>query len=362
MDTRQGFTPSSTANESQLAEIQSALKLVLQLGAVAELRVLEAAINQNYRTTCSGYFNDLDKLASAALRFSGHATGVYITLNPVHPDLLARAANIVIQSPKHTTADRDILHRNWLPIDFDPIRPSGISASDQERAVTLECVRDCWRWLQREGWPLPLTADSANGYHLLFRIDLVNDDASTHLVEAVLRALAGRYGNGQVDIDIKNFNAVRIWKLYGTLACKGSSTAERPHRIAKLLNIPPTITVVPRELLEQLSKDTASVHRSATSSEDRDTRSWNALREWINQHTLKIKYEGPYQDGYKFVLDICPFNPEHNRGEAAIFQFGYKISFKCLHESCKGKTWEDVLQLLDPEVDIAAESNDGRQS
>ena len=114
------------------------------------------------------------------------------------------------------------------------------------------------------------------------------------------------------------------------------------------------ISVVPQELLEQLAKDTASARRSATSSEDRDTRTQNVLRDWINQHTLKIKNEGSYKDSYRFVLEACPFDPEHK--DAAIFLSGYGRSFYCFHDSCKGKTWEDVLLLLDPEADIPPES------
>jgi hypothetical protein len=238
MDKHPEFNASAAADESKLGEIQAALKLIHQPGVVVELRALEVAFNPNHRTTWSGYFNNMEKLARSALRFSGHAAGVYGTLNPVDPDLLARAENLVIQSPKQTTTDRDIIHRNWFPIDFDPIRKSGISATDEERRVALDCMYACRQWLEDQGWPRPLVADSGNGYHLLYRIDLDNNDAATRLIQDALRALASRFSNGQVEIDTKTFNAARIWKLYGTAACKGSSTSDRPHRLAKLMDVP----------------------------------------------------------------------------------------------------------------------------
>jgi hypothetical protein len=55
------------------------------------------------------------------------------------------------------------------------------------------------------------------------------------LVERALKGLAARFNTDRVELDTGNFNASRIWKLYGTLARKGDSTETRPHRWARLL-------------------------------------------------------------------------------------------------------------------------------
>lgn len=41
------------------------------------------------RGTVSGYFDNLEQLARAAYEADGTAPGIYVTLNPVNPDLLA---------------------------------------------------------------------------------------------------------------------------------------------------------------------------------------------------------------------------------------------------------------------------------
>ena len=123
----------------------------------------------------SGYFTDAAELSAAAVRYSGQGQGIYVTLNPVAPALLARAANHVVTWAKHTTSDADILGRVWLPIDFDPVRPSGISSTDAEHTAALERAQACRAWLASLGWPQPVYADSGNGAHLLYRIDLPND-------------------------------------------------------------------------------------------------------------------------------------------------------------------------------------------
>ena len=86
----------------------------------------------------SGYFDDFDLLAEKvdALCADPSITGCYWTLNPCHPDLLARRPN-AIGPARQTTTDAGILGRRWLLVDADPVRPSGISATDAEKAAAL---------------------------------------------------------------------------------------------------------------------------------------------------------------------------------------------------------------------------------
>ena len=89
-----------------------------------ELRALDA-VTPGWRRphTVAGYFDDWAKLAAAAAQLQ--ARGVYITLNPVQPALLARAHNRVkdLTAGDSVTGDADIVARRWLPVDCDPVRP-----------------------------------------------------------------------------------------------------------------------------------------------------------------------------------------------------------------------------------------------
>jgi hypothetical protein len=203
-------------------------------GEVLELRALHVG---KKKYTANGYFDGdhLDAMAGAAFELSEIAEGVYFTLNPVKPELLARACNRVVDYPKATTQDPDITRRRYLPLDFDPKRPTGISSSKAEKALALERCRRCYKYLDGQGWRAPIIADSGNGYHLLYPIGLPNDDDSRKLIERTLKVFDGLFGDESVDLDVKNFNAARIWKLYGTLARKGDHMPERPHRVARML-------------------------------------------------------------------------------------------------------------------------------
>jgi hypothetical protein len=227
------------------AEIRRTVELVCQPGEVYELRALGTL-----KGTVSGYYDNLEALVFAAIacseqvytderghmRAGYHAEAVYLTLNPVKRDLFARSANELTLYAKHTSGDAEIVRRQWLLIDADPKRPSGISSTDAEHALALARASEVQDYLTRSGWPAGILADSGNGAHLLYRVDLPNDDTSRDLLKRVIEALDLKFGDAAVGIDKKTFNAARICKLYGTVARKGSNVPDRPHRLASILD------------------------------------------------------------------------------------------------------------------------------
>ena len=219
----------SKANRADPNEIERGMRMVTVPDQVVELRALNVE-NGRWKNTYSGYYDDLSAFARAAAELSGRASGVYFTLNPCKPALLARAHNRFrcVGRGDPTTADHDIERRCWLPVDFDPVRPSGISATDEEHEAALGLAREVMCALVADGWPQPVFLDSGNGAHLLARVDLPASDDG--LVERVLKGLAQRFDRDDVKIDSGNHNPARIWKVPGTLARKGDSTPERPHR------------------------------------------------------------------------------------------------------------------------------------
>jgi hypothetical protein len=221
------------------ARLAQAYAVLVGPGQVVELRALDVRRGTGRPHIEAGFFDSehLVDMAKAALRITPLAKGVYFTLNPLKADLLARRCNRIDWAGEGELAkDKDVLTRRWLLVDADPVRDALISATEEEKAAarqTVEAVRD---FLRARSWPEPILADSGNGYHLLYRVDLPADDGG--LVERILRVLASRFDTAQVKVDQKVFNASRICKLPGTLARKGDHTPSRPHRRAKLLEVP----------------------------------------------------------------------------------------------------------------------------
>jgi len=226
-------------------EMHRAAELIMEPGSVYELRIPKAGREK----TISGYFDDPLKLAkcAAVLDASGKYAGIYVTLNPCKPALLARCCNRVQPYAELTTSDHDVLKRSWLLIDCDPKRPSGISATEKEhdRAITTACA--VWDDLRGVGFGDPVVADSGNGCHLLYRLDIPNNQHATESIQRVLSGIAARCAPDDIDIDLTVYNAARICKLYGTMARKGDSTPERPHRRSRILEVPERLEILRSE-------------------------------------------------------------------------------------------------------------------
>ena len=194
--------------------IQRGLYIFLAPGQVCELRALGTRMG-----TQSGYFNDFDKMAEAAGKLNGQCNAIYFTPNPVNPGLLARANNRVSEYIKSgdATKDSDKVRRQSLLIDFDSVRPAGISSTHEEHEVAIARSRECKDYSSSLGWPDSVLCDSGNGAYLIYRIDLSNNDDSCNLTEECLKALAYHFDDEAVTVDPTTYNASRIWKMYGTL-------------------------------------------------------------------------------------------------------------------------------------------------
>ena len=233
-------------------EILRHLNLIASPDQVIEVRAVGATSDRDYRQPhiIAGYFDDHEKLATAVANHITRAEGIYVTLNEINPALLARAANRLADRPKSTTGDADVLRRRIFYVDVDPARPAQVSATDAEHVLALARVQQISTYLQELGAPAPLLADSGNGGHALWRVDLPADDGG--LVQDALRALARRFSDALVKVDETVGNPARIGKLYGTWARKGDSTTDRPHRLARILAAPEHLIEMPVAVLQEL--------------------------------------------------------------------------------------------------------------
>jgi hypothetical protein len=215
-------------------EIERAITLLFELNDVVEVRIPKTRAG-----VVVGYFDDLSAMAGAIFHADAryHAGGVYYVLNRINPALLGRAYNRLKEHAEYTTADNNILGRRWLPIDLDPVRPAGISSTEEEHAAAVDRARVITDDMQKE-WGRPIIGDSGNGAHLLYRIDLANDREGLAFVSGALAELDRRYSDHAVKVDVTSANAARIWKAYGTVARKGDSIPDRPHRVSRIIEAP----------------------------------------------------------------------------------------------------------------------------
>jgi Protein of unknown function (DUF3987) len=330
---------------ADLTMIQQTATTLFRPGTVAEIRIL----NTPRHGTVSGYFDALQPFVQAARQWSGKAPAVYATLNPCNPALLARAANRLKDRVQTTTSDGDIVHRCWFPLDFDPVRPADISSTDAEHDAALQRAADSTAWLHSRGWPAPVAADSGNGGHRLYAIDLPNDEASKTLLQRCLEALALYFSDSEVKLDVGVFNAGRIWKVYGTMACKGDNLPERPHRLAQLLDVPTPVEIVNRAQLEALAALVPEPPQTLARSGHQGRGSFD-LDKWIADHGVPVVSRGAWgSGGSRWILNPCPWNSAHTNKSAFIVQLASgAIAAGCHHNGCSGHDWHALRELYEP--------------
>lgn len=334
------------------AEILSTLAALHCPQDVIELRVLP----KGRKATHSGYFDSdhWELLADYASQYSAQGASVYITLNPVNPQLLNRYANRIETNPQATTNDKQVTHRRWLLIDLDPVRPSGTSSTDPQVEAAMTKAIEIQEYLQALEWPSPVLAMSGNGFHLLYAVNLPNDEDTKVLLKATLETLGHRFDDDQIKVDRTVFNAARICKLYGTVANKGDHTAQAPWRPSLMMDTPKRHEVK-REQLRALAAPTlpSEVVNAFTNKVGDTQASGFNLETFFDQHGMQ--YTTDLHDGReRFKLAACPFNPEHVNGEAAVFRGPTgQLGFKCQHDSCYSYQWKDVRNLLDVQESTA---------
>lgn len=343
------MTTAPAKPRADAAEIGRAFDLFVEPGGVVELRALRVAGRDR---TDSGYYSERAAFIRDAVKISGNASGVYVTMNGIAPSLLARRANRFEPWAKPTTADHDVITRRWILIDLDAVRPAGISSSDREHAQALDRSRRAWRRL--EAWGVPESAmiavDSGNGAHILIRVDLPNNDDAHRLVEGVLRAAAFTFDDEAVTVDTSVANAARIVKLPGTETAKGDDVPDRPHRIASILRAPEPqdLETCPREVLKGIA---AIVPVEPPRQPRGSVASDFDLEHWIAEHNLDVGPPKPWKDGMKWIFNVCPWNPEHDDDDAYLVRHGSgAIAHGCQHNGCADKRWQDLRELYEPRL------------
>lgn len=351
------------------AEVGRTLRTLYRPGDVLEVRAPSASNvrcgsrPEGWDALFYGYFDNFETLVTVVSNAFSSADwpALYVGLNPVGRDLLALAQNRIRKQTKKggNTADTDVARRRYLLVDVDPQRRAGISATNDEKAAAQVLAHRIRVHLAGLGWPEPIVADSGNGWHLLYRIDLPGADGG--LVKACLEALSARFDTDETKVDTTVFNAARITKLYGTLVRKGDHTTERPHRISRLVDVPDVITAVPEALLRDLAAQAPAGEQKKSPSTGiiaRDSSPGFDLAEWIERHVPRAGPEEPWQGGSRWIVDPCVFNEDHRGSSAAIVRNSAGvIAYTCKHNGCASRTWHDVRERFEPAAGRRSGSN-----
>lgn len=324
-------------------EIRKTIAILKPEGQLFEVRAIDG------RWNTSGYFTSADtlieELKTARIR---RTANIYITLNDIKQACYSRKQrDCFIEYAAPTTTDTDIDGYDWLMIDLDPKRASGTSSSDEELKKAKQKANDIYAFLRNKGWNEPVIALSGNGIHLLYKLQMLNDDKRKEKIKGCLKVLDMLFSDESIDIDTATFNPARVCKLYGTMASKGSDSPERPHRMSYIHRAPAEVKYNDIKFIDRL------LELLPCSEEPEKANNYNPqsfdLQSWINEHGLKVKEKTKWNGGIKWILDECPFDSSHKGKDAAIVQTtDGKICFNCFHNSCSHNHWKELRLKFEP--------------
>ncbi len=324
--------------------IRQAIKCLKPNNELFEIRMIGKG---NKKRVISGYFTDADTLIKQFDTIDPRGLNMYITINKVNDGCYSKEQHDCFRQTDLTTHDNEIDSYEWLFIDLDPKRVSDVSSTETELEYAKELADKVYIYMKNLGFQEPLRALSGNGHHLLYKIDIPNTVESKKLIERCLVNLSSMFDNDKVKIDIINHNQARVCKLYGTLAQKGSNTKTRPHRMSKITYIPDEIKTNRVDLLNVLAGELPEVPKAT-----RRTTNYSSefdIEDWMAEHGLEPMGANAGTDCTIYPLANCPFDHSHTDGDSKIFKYtNGAIAFKCHHNSCRGKTWQDVRELLEP--------------
>ena len=311
----------------------------MQLYGVHEVRVLP---RDKSRGVVAGYFTTRES-ALVAVDNEPDYKAAYITLNPLRlPEGFAQPLDPAsLYHTGGTAEDSDIERRKLLLVDFDPPREAYTNSTDEEKSAAYVQALQARDYLRALNWPEPTWADSGNGFHLLYGLDLPNDPASASLVKGVLLHLKQLFPM----VDSTNHNASRVCKLYGSMARKGENTAERPWRRSEVLSESSLATVAP-----SLLHDLALEYLVPITTPKADDENLSVLLGFLTHYNVALRSEARRITGGWQIEVECPWIDEHGdegKRDTVCSTIGGKLGFSCLHGHCGERKWKEFRAELE---------------
>ena len=300
--------------------------------------------------TGSGYFSDPQTMIEAVKPYVKDFS-VYFTINSLLSDCSGKAQrDKIIMKARNSTTDSEIAMRDFVLVDLDSKRVSGVNATDEQLGWAKKRANEVYKFLRDNGFYDSIVVCSGSGVHLYLKCALLNNEENTKLVKRFLQALSMLFSDEHVDVDISVHNASRIARVCGYYNRKGNNIdKERPQRLCEFVRVPSEVKINEREYFEKIAnlypEDVRPTRENNYSTERFD------LDAFIEKHGIKITKIENVSGGKKYILDHCPFNESHRKKDAVLFQRDSgEIAFHCFHASDADKDWRAFRTFYEPDA------------
>ena len=313
-------------------------------------QLTEIRLISNDGKIASGYFTDPKTLIEAVKPYAKDYS-VYFTINPINPDCYGRPQKdkIVIRA-KNTTTDSEIIARDYVLLDLDSKRATGVNATEEQLNLAKQKANVVYKFLIDNGFYEPIVICSGSGVHIYIRCALLPTEENNQIIKRFTQAMSMLFSDNNVDIDEKVFNLGRISRVCGYYNRKGSPLdKERPQRLCTFAKVPNEIKVNQKEYFEKIAKLYPEDLKPTRENNYRVERF--DLQSFLQKHNIRVTNVENVAGGKKYILEHCPFNENHKGKDAVIFQRDSgEVSFHCFHNSCSNNGWRELRLLYEPDA------------
>lgn len=308
--------------------------------------------------TFSGYFKDVKTLVEAIKPYSSY--NIYFTINRIDETCYGREqCNRIVKKPKNTTSDSEIIARDYVFLDLDAKKISGVNATEEEVNKTKAKAKEVYNFLKKNGFFEPITIFSGNGVHFYLRCALLPTEENNKIIKRFTQAMGMLFSDEYVDIDQKIYNLGRIAKVPGTYSRKGSSdNQDRPQRLCYVVKSPTDVKVNDIEYFKKIADLYPEEEQPKPSAfNNYSTEKFN-LDDFIAKYNIPVTSKVQVSDGTKYYLEHCLFNPQHRGKDAILFQHNNgAVAYFCYHNSCSGNDWRKVREMYEPNAYVKKTSD-----
>lgn len=336
-------------------EVKKAISILIPDGNLFEIRTIPKEGEIGWRVCVKNTAEGLDTAISGLIKKGLDKTPLYMTLQAVQQDAKCLHDYGKVLPSRCCVKDNDIAFYQWLYIDIDPKRPSGMQATEDETEHAKTVADQVMEYLRNNEFPDPVYAFTGNGRAIYYSINMPADAENKQLISGFLKALHHKFSTEGADIDTTVSNPARITKVIGCPSCKGEETPERPYSMSKLLSVPAKIGTVSAEQLQAVidaltpKREPKRTKKEQKADERKKTAMIADVKAWLDHYNIVYKESTSQKDDkitYKYELEDCPFNAHPNKYCSAIFwESNGKTTFNCFHNSCQEYTIHDVLHI-----------------
>jgi hypothetical protein len=311
-------------------EVLRTLKILHPTPGTIEIRTKWASGN-----IWNGYTSSHQAIAEWADLCSGEPN-IFVTLN----DLVSKGDTPLAMSGAGTK-NSDVLLVNWFVLDVDAQRANSHEPStDAQRKTALAKVNEIAAWMETCGLPLPVVADSGNGYHMLPSVCLPNDGETRWLMRSLTKFMHEKFGT-----DPTFHGASQAIRLYGAPNPKGG-------RDTKIIKVPDPLQIMGKEKLKAVLEANGYSYDATEEVDEDEAEDVDAkMEEFLVSHCDLDAVRQEHEGGSKWVMSECPLCGYRKTGVAAVFRAADgKFGFHCFHEpTCGDIGWKEFRAQMEEE-------------